>query len=203
MNGPRLFTLTAGLLLSLSMAGAAHAQSDANTVASSDAGAGRQVIHESHAIAMHGEPKYGPDFRHFDYVNPEAPKGGEVQLAAIGNFDSFNPFIIKGEAAAGIANTHQSLMVSSADEAFTEYCVLREKVIWPDDRSWVEFELRDDIIWHDGRPITVEDVIVSLNILKTEGHPFFRFYYGSVTEAVQTGERRVKFSFSESENREL
>jgi microcin C transport system substrate-binding protein len=203
MNGPRLFTLTAGLLLSLSMAGAAHAQSDANTVASSDAGAGRQVIHESHAIAMHGEPKYGPDFRHFDYVNPEAPKGGEVQLAAIGNFDSFNPFIIKGEAAAGIANTHQSLMVSSADEAFTEYCLLCEKVIWPDDRSWVEFELRDDIIWHDGRPITVEDVIFSLNILKTEGHPFFRFYYGSVTEAVQTGERRVKFSFSESENREL
>ena len=87
MNGPRLFTLTAGLLLSLSMAGAAHAQSDAS--------AGNQVIHESHAIAMHGEPKYGPEFTHFDYVNPEAPKGGEVQLAAIGNFDSFNPFIIK------------------------------------------------------------------------------------------------------------
>jgi len=200
MNAARLFTLTAGLLLSLAAIGEAVTS---RAMAQSESEAGSQTIHESHAIAMHGEPKYGPDFKHFDYVNPEAPKGGEVRLASVGNFDSFNPFIIKGEAAAGIGNIHQSLMVQSSDEAFTGYCLLCETIIWPDDRSWVEFVLRDDITWHDGRPITVEDVIFSLNILKTEGHPFYRFYYGSVSEVVQTGERRVKFSFAESENREL
>jgi microcin C transport system substrate-binding protein len=187
-----LSRLFGAALLALTGAGGALAQESGGT-----------AVHEAHAIAMHGEPKYAPDFKHFDYVNPEAPKGGLVRLAALGSFDSFNPFIIKGQSAAGAASIYETLMVSSADEAFTEYCLLCKTVIWPDDRSWVEFELRDDIFWHDGKPITVEDVIFSLKTLQTRGHPFYRFYYGSVTDAVETGERRVKFLFAESENREL
>jgi microcin C transport system substrate-binding protein len=187
-----LSRLFGAALLALTGAGGALAQESGGT-----------AVHEAHAIAMHGEPKYAPDFKHFDYVNPEAPKGGLVRLAALGSFDSFNPFIIKGQSAAGAASIYETLMVSSADEAFTEYCLLCKTVIWPDDRSWVEFELRDDIFWHDGKPITVEDVIFSLKTLQTKGHPFYRFYYGSVTDAVETGERRVKFLFAEGENRGL
>ncbi|WP_455374033.1 extracellular solute-binding protein [Limibacillus halophilus] len=193
MTAKRLFSrLIGAALLALLGAGGAFAQES-----------GGAVVHETHAIAMHGGPKYGPDFKHFDYVNPDAPKGGLVRLAASGSFDSFNPYIIKGQSAAGAGMLYESLMVSSADEAFTEYCLLCKTVIWPEDRSWVEFELRDDIFWHDGTPITVEDVIFSLKTLQTKGHPFYRFYYGSVTDAVKTGERRVKFLFAESENREL
>ncbi|MET4806970.1 extracellular solute-binding protein [Limibacillus sp. MBR-115] len=161
------------------------------------------AVHKSNAIAMHGEPKYGPDFKHFDYVNPEAPKGGSLRLADVGAFDSFNNFIIKGEAAAGIGRIYDSLMESSADEAFTEYCLLCESVEWPDDRSWVAFTLRDDAYWHDGKPITVEDVIFSLDLLRTQGHPFYRFYYGSVASTEITGPRTVRFTFSETGNREL
>ncbi len=158
-------------------------------------------VHKSHAIAMHGEPKYGPDFTHFDYVNPNAPKGGTIRLAEQGTFDSFNPFIPKGNAGAGWAV--ERLLANSGDEPFTEYGLIAETVEWPEDRSWAIFTLRPEARWHDGTPITVDDVIWSFETLKTKGHPFYRFYYGSIDSAVQVGERRVKFSFSETGNREL
>jgi microcin C transport system substrate-binding protein len=158
-------------------------------------------VHKSHAIAMHGEPKYGPDFTHFDYVNPNAPKGGTIRLAENGTFDSFNPYIPKGNAGTGWAV--ERLLVSSGDEPFTKYGLIAESIEWPQDRSWVIFTLRPEARWHDGKPITVDDVIWSFETLKTKGHPFYRFYYGSVASAEQVGERRVKFSFSESGNREL
>jgi microcin C transport system substrate-binding protein len=158
-------------------------------------------VHKSHAIAMHGEPKYGPDFTHFDYVNPDAPKGGTIRLAENGTFDSFNPYIPKGNAGTGWAV--ERLLVSSGDEPFTKYGLIAESIEWPQDRSWVIFTLRPEARWHDGEPITVDDVIWSFETLKTKGHPFYRFYYGSVASAEQVGERRVKFSFSESGNREL
>jgi microcin C transport system substrate-binding protein len=158
-------------------------------------------VHKSHAIAMHGEPKYGPDFTHFDYVNPNAPKGGTMRLAENGTFDSFNPFIPKGNAGTGWAV--ERLLVSSGDEPFTKYGLIAESIEWPQDRSWVIFTLRPEARWHDGKPITVDDVIWSFEILKTKGHPFYRFYYGSVASAEQVGERRVKFTFSETGNREL
>ena len=154
-----------------------------------------------HAIAMHGAPKYGLDFQNFDYVNPDAPKGGTLRLAERGTFDSFNPFIAKGNAGSGNAN--ETLLTGSADEAFTEYGLIAESLEWPEDRSWVIFTLRPEARWHDGRSITVEDVIWSLEILKTKGHPSYRFYYGSVARAEKVGQRRVKFSFSEVGNREL
>ncbi len=155
----------------------------------------------THGIAMHGAPKYGPDFKHFDYVNPDAPKGGTMRLAEQGTFDSFNTFIPKGNAGAGASN--ETLMVGSADEPFTEYGLIAESIEVPPDRSWVIFSLRPEARWHDGKPITVEDVIWSLNTLKTKGHPFYRFYYGSVAGAEKIGPRRVKFTFTEKGNREL
>ena len=158
-------------------------------------------VHKSHAIAMHGEPKYGPDFTHFDYVNPDAPKGATIRLATQGTFDSFNAFIPKGNAFGPWSS--ESLLVSSGDEPFTKYGLIAETIEWPEDRSWVIFTLRPEARWHDGKAITVEDVIWSFETLKTKGHPGYRFYYGSVVSAEQVGERRVKFTFSEKGNREL
>ena len=160
-------------------------------------------IHVAHAIAMHGEPKYGPDFAHFEYVNPEAPKGGTLREAAQGTFDSFNPYIAKGNAAGGLGFLFETLLTNGADEAFTEYGLIAETVEWPQDRSWVAFTLRPDARWHDGQPITVDDVIFSLDLLKTKGHPQLRFYYQSVVKAERTGPRKVRFTFSEGDNREL
>lgn len=154
-----------------------------------------------HALAMHGEPKYGPDFGHFEYVNPDAPKGGTIRQFGIGSFDSFNQFIIKGDP--GPSSTIETLLTNSDDEAFTEYGLLAESIEVPDDRSWVAFNLRPEARWHDGKPITAEDVIFSFSILKEKGLPFFRAYYASVTAAEMLGERKVKFTFEGGVNREL
>ena len=155
-----------------------------------------------HGIAMHGDLKYGPDFRHFDYVNPNAPKGGSVRLSAIGTFDSFNPFIVKGSPATGVGELFESLLTSSSDEAFTEYGLLAESVEMPEDRSWVAFNLRPDARWHDGKPVTPDDVIFSLETLKTKGRPFYRFYFGNVAKAEKTGPRRVRFTFADTKNQQ-
>lgn len=154
-----------------------------------------------HALAMHGQPKYGPDFPHFDYVNPDAPKGGTLRQGAVGSFDSFNPYIIRGDAAPG--STIETLLKASADEAFTEYGLIAETIEVPEDRSWVIFTLRPEARWHDGEPITVEDVIFSFETLTTKASPFYRYYYGSVASVEKVGPRRVKFSFTEAMNREL
>ncbi len=156
-----------------------------------------------HAVAMHGQPKYGPDFKHFDYVNPDAPKGGHVRLATIGSFDSFNPYVLKGQPAVGLNNLFETLLVGSSDEAFTEYGLLAESVEVPEDRSWVAFTLRKEARWHDGKPVTADDVIFSLNVIKTKGHPFYRSYFKNLERAEIVGERKVKFTFSGGVNREL
>ncbi|MFB3046510.1 MAG: extracellular solute-binding protein, partial [Acidiferrobacterales bacterium] len=155
----------------------------------------------THALAMHGAPKYAPDFQHFDYVNPNAPKGGTLRLGVQGTFDSFNPFIPKGNPSAG--TSFETLLTASADEPFTEYGLIAESIEIPDDRSWIIFSLRPQARWHDGKPITVEDVIWSFNTLKSKGQPFYRFYYASVAAAEKVGPRRVKFTFAEKGNREL
>jgi len=154
-----------------------------------------------HAIAIHGEPKYGPDFKHFDYANPDAPKGGTVRFSALGSFDSFNPYIIKGDP--GPASSIDQLLTGSLDEASAEYGLIAESVEVPDDRSWVAFNLRPEARWHDGKPISVEDVIFSFNILTTKGAPNYRLYYQNVAKAEAVGERKVKFTFSGGSNREL
>ena len=162
-----------------------------------------QDIYVGHGVAMHGDLKYGPDFSHFDYVNPDAPKGGEVRQSSIGSFNTLNPFILKGVSAVGIGRTFETLMTQSEDEAFSQYGLIAETVEMPEDRSWVAFTLRAQARWHDGTPITVDDVIFSLETLKTKGHPFYRAYYGAVVKAEKIGERKVKFTFSGGLNREL
>lgn len=157
----------------------------------------------AHGIAMHGDLKYGPDFRHFDYADPDAPKGGTVTFSAIGTFDSLNPYILKGVPAAGLGLVFQTLTVQSEDEPFSEYGEIAASIIVPEDRSWVAFDLRPEARWHDGQPITVEDVIFSLETLKSKGHPFYRAYYKNVVKAEKVGERRVKFTFEGGINREL
>ena len=150
---------------------------------------------------MHGSAKYPADFTHFDYVNPQAPKGGTLRLAGFGTFDSFNPFIAKGTPFSG--GSIETLLVSSADEPFTEYGLVAESIEMPEDRSWVIFNLRPEARWHDGMPITADDVIWSFESLTTKGSPGYRFYYRSVAGAERLAERRVRFTFKEQGNREL
>ena len=158
-------------------------------------------IHVAHAIAMHGEPLYGPDFAHFDYLNPDAPKGGTVKYSARGSFDSFNPYIAKGDAAAGVG--YESLLQRGEDEAFTGYGLIAESMEWPEDRSWIIFNLRPEARWQDGVPITPEDVIFSLNTIKEKASPLQRFYFADVLSAEKLGPHRVKFTFAGAVNREL
>ena len=157
----------------------------------------------AHAIAMHGRPKYGSDFAHFDYVNPTAPKGGTLRQGAQGSFDSFNPFIIKGDSAVGAGSIYDTLMTPSEDEAFSQYGLLAETVEMPTDRSWITFHLRPNAKWHDGQAITADDVIWTFNTLMAKGAPFYRFYYASVAQVEKLDELSVKFSFKPGENREL
>ena len=159
--------------------------------------------YKGHGLAMHGDLKYPAGFRNFGYVNPAAPKGGKVRLHAIGSYDSFNGFIIKGQPAVTMSLIYDSLMTASLDEPFSEYCLLCETVETPENRSWVAFTLRADAKWHDGQPITVEDVIWTFNTLREKGAPFYRFYYANVDSVKKTGERTVKFKFQNGKNREL
>lgn len=163
------------------------------------------VVHAEpqHAIAMHGEPKYGPDFAHFDYVNPGAPKGGRLKLSSLGNYDSLNQFILKGNEAAGLGLLYDSLMTSSDDEPFTEYGLVAESIDVADDRSSVSFKLREEARFNDGEPITPEDVIFSFNVLREQGHPQFRVMWADVTKVEQTGPREVTFYFRNGDNSEL
>lgn len=156
-----------------------------------------------HGMALHGDLRYPADFEHFDYADPEAPKGGTVRLAGNGTFDSLNPFILRGTAPQGIQQVFDTLTVQSADEPFSVYGLIAEWMRIPEDRSWVEFKLREEAEFHDGSPITVEDVIFSLKRLREEGHPFYRSYYRDVANAERTGPRRVRFHFAEPGNMEL
>ncbi|MDX1529241.1 MAG: extracellular solute-binding protein, partial [Gammaproteobacteria bacterium] len=120
-----------------------------------------------------------------------------------GGFDSFNPFIPKGNPAAGLGFLFETLLTSSSDEPFTEYGLIAESIEMPEDRSWVIFNIRPEARWHDGRPITADDVIWSFETLITKGNPGYRFYYASVETPQKLSERRVKFTFKERGNREL
>lgn len=162
-----------------------------------------QEVHRGHAVALHGDVKYGPGFEHFDYVNPDAPKGGTVRLATVGTFDTLNPFTLKGVGAAGLGLVFETLTVQSGDEPFTEYGLLAESIEIPSDRSWVAFTLRGEARWHDGTPVTADDVIFSFEKLTEEGAPFYRYYYQNVKRAEKRGTHEVRFVFEDSVNPEL
>lgn len=157
-----------------------------------------------HGLAIHGDLKYGPDFTHLDYVNPAAPKGGLLTMEASGTFDSFNPFIIRGTPAAGINLIYDTLLEPTTDEASSEYALLAESVEMPEDRSWVAFNLNPAARWHDGVPVTAEDVVWTFNAMVEKGAPFYAAYYGDVDSVEAVTERRVLFKFREGVfNREL
>ncbi len=155
-----------------------------------------------HALSLIGEPRYPANFAHFDYVNPDAPKGGLVRLAAIGGFDSLNSILYKGQAAAGLGLVSETLMADSLDEPSTSYGLIAEWASYPDDYSSVTFKLRDAARWHDGKKITPEDVIYSLEINKA-ANPRMSLYYKNVSRAEVTGENEVTFYFDTKNNREL
>ncbi|MCX4024803.1 ABC transporter substrate-binding protein [Endozoicomonas sp. SM1973] len=168
------------------------------------------VIHKTHAIAMHGQPKYPANFTHFDYANPDAPRGGVFKQATVSSsgFDSLNPFIVKGVPAAGMAYLgggyiYDTLLVQSYDEAFTKYGLLAESMEWPDNRSWITFHLRKNAKFHDGHPITAEDVVFTFNLLTEKGHPLYKTYYHNVKTVTALNNHSVKFEFDTKTNREL
>jgi len=155
-------------------------------------------------IAMHGEPKYKAGFTSFEYVNPNAPKGGDLRLAYMGTFDSLNPYILKGNAVDGLGGfVYQTLTIKSSDEAFTEYGSLAESIEMPEDRSYVVFNMRKEAKWSDGKPLTAADVKFSFDTLTTKGHPFYKSYYSHVKEVKVENDYRVKFIFDMQGNLEL
>jgi microcin C transport system substrate-binding protein len=157
-----------------------------------------------HALSLFGDIKYPADFKRFDYVNPDAPKGGVARMISIGTFDNFNIAVagIKGSLAPAAALIYEQLMARAQDEVATEYGELAEAAQHPDDFSWVTYRLRKEARWHDGKPVTPEDVIFSLETLKKQS-PMYASYYRHVVKAEKTGERDVKFTFDAPGNREL
>lgn len=166
--------------------------------------ASAEEIKPTHAIAMHGEAKYKAGFKHFDYVNPNAPKGGTFRYGAFGSYDNLNSFTIKGEVADGLGILYDSLMRASFDEAFSRYGLLAGSIEMPMDRSWITFNIRPQARWHDGKPITAHDVVWSFNALTSKkGPPFYRYYYADVEKVEALDDLAVKFTFKPVGNREL
>ncbi|WP_439655599.1 extracellular solute-binding protein [Sulfitobacter aquimarinus] len=156
-----------------------------------------------HAISMYGVPALADDYTHLPYANPEAPLGGDIVLGNTGGFDSLNPFVLKGTKPWQLGFfTHETLMGRSWNEPFTLYGLLAETVETDEDRTWVEFTLREGTSFSDGSPLTVEDVIFSFDLLGTKGHPRYHNLYKQIDRIEQTGPRKVKFTFN-SDNREL
>lgn len=157
-----------------------------------------------HALSLFGDVKYPADFKRFDYVNPGAPKGGVARMISIGTFDNFNVAVsgVKGNLAPAVTMIYETLMARSQDEVATEYGLLAESASHPDDFSWVIYRLRKEARWHDGSPVTADDVIFSLETLKKQS-PFYASYYRHVAKTEKVGERDVKFTFDSPGNREL
>jgi microcin C transport system substrate-binding protein len=157
-----------------------------------------------HGTSLFGDLKYPQGFKHFDYVNPDAPKGGVVRLSTIGTFDNFNPVAagVKGVLGLNEDFVFSKLMANSLDEVASGYGLIAESVSYPDDYSSVSYRLRPAAKWDDGEPVTPEDVIFSFNAFKTN-HPFYAAYYQHVVKAEKTGEHEVTFTFDMPGNREL
>ncbi len=192
MNWRRWFVLALALGLSLATGPITQAQE----------GGAQESGTKVHALSLGDAPKYGRDFKHLDYVNPDAPKGGTISTGVTGTFDSFNPFIIKG-TPAGLGGLFETLTTQTDDDALSEYGLIAESMEVATDKSWIIYDLRPEARWHDGQPITADDVVFSFETLMAKGHPQYRYYYGDVAGAEKLGERRVKFQFKHGGNREL
>ncbi len=193
----RTFALAAALAPALVARGAAAQSAPATT----DAPAGGAPVFRT-GVSLMGDPKYPAGFAHFDYVNPQAPKGGLLRLAEDGTFDSLNFVVPRGTPAAGLSLIYDTLMTSAFDEVASEYGLLAEGVSYPPDFSQVTYRLRENARWHDGTPITPADVVWSFETL-VANNPNQRFYYSHVVKAEQSGPRDVTFTFDQAGNREL
>lgn len=156
----------------------------------------------STAIAQYGTPKYKPGFKHFDYVNPEAPKGGLVRYNTTGAFDTLNPYISKGDPAPSISLIYDGLMTATIDDAGTSYGLIGEKFEYPEDHSWIIVHLNPKAKWHDGKQITADDVVWSFNTLTEKGSPIYRSYFKDIGEVTALDAGRVKFEITNPKNRE-
>ncbi|HEX3535342.1 MAG TPA: extracellular solute-binding protein [Stellaceae bacterium] len=157
----------------------------------------------TYGLSLFGDLKYGPDFQHFDFVNPNAPKGGTMKFSAIGTFDTLNPFIVKGVPAAGVGQLFDTLMLQSSDEPGSEYGLIAESVDLAPDRLSELFTIRKGARFNDGSPITPDDVVWTFETLRQHGLPMYRSYYADVTKVEKEGDRGVRFSFKSADNREL
>jgi microcin C transport system substrate-binding protein len=200
----RLFTLLISLLI---FTGGAWAQDGTEAP-------------RAHGFTVLGKPKLPADFHAFPYVNVNAPKGGTVNLAAVGTFDGFNPFILRGTAEAHtvspwitlpggagsgstVGHMWETLLTSSADEIATGYCHICETIEVPADKTWVAFNLRPEAKFSDGTPITADDVAWTFNTLLAQGRPSMRVQFVDVKDVEVEGPRRVRFNFKSTQNREL
>ncbi|WPC03323.1 extracellular solute-binding protein [Pseudomonas benzenivorans] len=166
--------------------------------------AGLSQAAPQHALTLYDEaPKYPADYQHFDYVNPDAPKGGTLRQSGFGSFDSLNPFINKGVAADDIGLIYDTLTRHSLDEPFTEYGLLAEKMEKAPDNAWVRFYLRPEARFHDGQPVTAEDVKFTFETLIEHGAPLYRAYYADVERVEVESPNTVRFVFKHAGNREL
>ncbi|HBT57297.1 MAG TPA: hypothetical protein DEA92_09225, partial [Pseudomonas sp.] len=157
-----------------------------------------------HALTLYDEaPRYPADFSHFEYVNPDAPKGGTLRLSGFGGFDSLNPYISRGTSADQLGLIYDTLTFHALDEPFTEYGLVAESMEKADDGSWVRFTLRPEARFHDGVAITADDVVFTFNTLIEHGAPFYRAYYGDVDRVVADNPQSVTFHFKHTGNREL
>ena len=165
--------------------------------------AAEQGVVRSHGSTLLGSLRYPEDYPHFDYVNPDAPKGGLARLASIGGFDSFHPFVQSGDPVNVAPWIYETLMDRSLDEGSTAYGLLAEWIEHPADYSWVAFGLREGARWHDGRPVEAADVVFTFDALKKDGFPSLRQYYKDVESAKDEGGGVVRFTFATAGNREL
>lgn len=157
-----------------------------------------------HAIALHGEPLFGEDFRAFPYVNPDAPKGGRLTLGVLGSFENLNPLIVQGVAAAGVREfSVESLMARSLEEPFTLYGLLAKTIDVASDHKSVTFEIDPRARFSDNTPVTPADVITSFELLKAKGRPNHRTYFEKVTKAEVIDNGKVRFTFEDANDREL
>lgn len=159
-------------------------------------GAMAETVITTHAVAEFGEPKYGPDFSHFAYADPDAPKGGSVTFATEGSFDSLNFLPVRDELARSVGMIYDTLMVQAQDDLSVYYPLVAESVEYPADRSWAIFNLRPEARFHDGAPLTARDVAWSFDMIKAHGQPFLKSQYDDVTDAEVLGDHRIRFRFA-------
>jgi peptide/nickel transport system substrate-binding protein len=164
-----------------------------------------------HGIAMQGEPALPADYTHFDYANPQAPKGGEITYCVVGSFDNLNPFILKSlrTTARGVIDTiygnfvFEPLMTRNADEAFSLYGLLADSVDMDPDRKWIEFHLDPKAKWSDGQPVTPDDVLFTYDVFTEKGRPPYSDRMKKIAKLEKTGDRSVKFTFNDQADREF